>query len=184
VFLADDLLQRETHLAGGALADEPTVLDPAQVRNEAALPEALAPAGAGAALVAATDRLWQAFFVHAADVARRQASATLAAWVEFEVGLRNALAVERARRLALEPAGFVVAPEIGLPPATFAVVVRAWAAAADPLEAERALDLARWDWIERHDAWFEFSADEIVAYAARLAILVRWQRRRGERSAA
>jgi hypothetical protein len=62
--------------------------------------------------------------------------------------------------------------------------VRAWSAGPDPLEAERALDAARWSWIDRHDAWFEFTADELVAYAARLAIMVRWQRRARLRSAA
>jgi len=185
VFLADDLLRRESHLAGDAARDEPAVLTAAQLRNEAPLPDELAPLPApGASPVAASDRAWQAFFVHAAAVAERHRSTTLAAWVRFEVGLRNALAAERARRLGLDPVGFLVAPEIGLPAASFRAAVRAWSEAEDPLAAERVLDGARRAWLERHDAWFEFTADELVAYAARLALAVRWQQRARPRSVA
>lgn len=35
---------------------------------------------------------------------------------------------------------------------------------------------ARWAWIERHDAWFSFAVDEMLAYAARVMLLEQWRR--------
>ena len=43
---------------------------------------------------------------------------------------------------------------------------------------------ARWAWIERHDAWFSFSVDELLAYAARVMLLEQWRRSAEEDEAA
>ena len=51
-----------------------------------------------------------------------------------------------------------------------------WASAATPLAGLKVLDLARWDWLKRHGAYFTFGDDELAAYAAKLMLLGRWNR--------
>ena len=187
IFLPDDLLQRESFLAGALARPEPAVLTSEQVRSEAPLPDPLVPRSPAATWAAPADGVWEACYRHAAAMARRHASRLLAEWVRHEVGLRNALAAERARILGLDLDPWLVARELGAPAEDFAAVVRAWSTAPDPLRAQRALDDARWSWSLEHDDWFGFGQDEVAAYAARLGWIARWHRlspEAGVRSAA
>jgi len=176
LFLGDDLLLREAVLAGEVEQASPAVLSPAQLRDEAPLPAFLTRPDSPASPRAAVDAIWEAYFRHVAAVAARQGSAFLAAWVEYEVSLRNALAAERAKALALEGEPYLVAADLAASRDDLAPVVSEWAAAANPLAALRALDAARWAWLVAHDGWFTFADDELVAYAAKLMLLHRWNR--------
>lgn len=178
VLLGDDLLQREAFLAGELDGEDvrPAVLEPAQVRNEAALPRELSGGGSPADARAATDSVQAAYFRHAAEVARRRSSAFLHAWISFEVSLRNALAQERAKALGLSAEDYLVAADLGGSPREASQAVNEWMSASDPLEAMRALDRARWRWLTSNDSWYSFSDDELAAYAAKLVLLTRWQR--------
>ncbi|MCJ7542993.1 MAG: hypothetical protein MUP47_00235, partial [Phycisphaerae bacterium] len=100
----------------------------------------------------------------------------LAQWVGYEVALRNALAAARAQALGLEAADYLVATDLGQADGDLSAVVGEWAAAPNPLAGLRVLDAARWDWLAWHDAWFSFQDDELIAYAAKLVLLDRWQR--------
>ena len=180
IFLPDDLLQRESFLAGALERPEPAVLTLEQVRGDAPLPPPLDAPPASAARGLPGDAVWEACYVHAASVARRHASRLLAEWVRFEVGLRNALAEDRARRLGLEVDPWLVARDLGAGREQFAAVLREVDAAPDPLRAQRALDAARWAWSLEHDDWFGFGQDELAAYALRLGWIARWQRLAGE----
>jgi hypothetical protein len=183
VLLEDDLHLRDTRLSGGAgaagrpaaaegAAAGPAVLTAAQVDGREALPYPLSTPGEGHLIAA--DAVWAAYYRHAAATARALESPFLAAWVEAEVGLRNALATARARALGLDAGRYLVAPELS--GAGWEPVVAEWAAAADPLAGWRVLLLGRWRWLKEHDGWFTFGADELAAYAAGLALLRRWQR--------
>jgi len=176
VFLGDDLLQREAFLAGERTDVAPAVLGLAQVRGEAPLPEFLVAEEGEAPRRIAADDLWDRYFRHTADVARRRSSAMLAAWVAHEVAMRNALAAERAKALGLEPSDYLVAVDLGAPQTDFALLLSEWTAAADPLAASRVLDQARWTWLLDHEGWFSFTDDEVAAYAAKLMLLDRWHR--------
>jgi len=173
LFLFDDLLQREAFLAGEMGEVDPVVLTPAQARNEAALPAYLAPGDEGAA---AADSVWRACFRYAWDLARRRGSQFLADWVRYEVGLRNALAGARARRLGLEESDYLVAADLAATDEDFTTALRDWSAAATPLAGLRVLIEARWAWLSEHDAWFSFRDDELAAYAAKLMLLHQWRR--------
>jgi hypothetical protein len=177
--LFDDLVQREAFLAGETQEVSPAVLTPGQVRNDEPLPEPLAGEGADAPPRIAADAVWMAYFRHAAGVARRQGSGFLAAWVAHEVALRNALAAARATALGLEPAPYLVMPDLGPGVDDFAVLVSEWAAAPDPLAGLRLLDRARWDWLTENERWFSFADEELAAYAVKLTLLVRWHRLSG-----
>jgi len=181
VLLADDLVKRQALLAGETKQAEAVVLTAEQLRDEAPLPEYLAPAAHQDDPAKAADSVWAAYFRHAAAVAARTGSEFLSAWVGYEVGLRNALAEARAAALGLEAAGYAVAKDLAAEDEEFSAVVEEWTAAPDPLRGQQALDRARWDWLERHDRWFTFADDELTAYAAKLVLLHRWGRLTAQR---
>jgi len=177
LLLLDDLLQRESLLAGETDQVEPAVLSLQQAQGEAPLPEVLeAPAGTDQPKVLQSDLLWERYFRYAHQVARSHGSRFLAGWVEFEVTLRNALAAARARRLGLEESDYRVADDLAHTDEYLAPVLSEWEAAATPLAGLRVVIRARWAWLERHDAWFSFSVDELLAYAARVMLLEQWRR--------
>lgn len=176
VLLSDDLLQRQATLAGEIDQPTPAVLSPEQLRDEAPLPECLAVVEADAQPVAGEDLLWEAYFRHAAAVARSFASGFLSDWTAFEVGLRNAIAASRARLLELDVESYLVATDLAADEDDFVTVVNDWSAAATPLAGLRVLDEARWRWLTDNDAWFTFRDDELAAYAVRLMLLTRWHR--------
>jgi len=176
LFLADDLRQRESILAGETDQVEPVVLSAEQVRDEQPLPDFLAAEANDTAARLPADLTWEKYFRHAADVARRTGGALLAAWVGHEVALRNALAAARARTLELDAAGYLVATDLAEPDAAFGPVINDWTAADNPLEGLKVLDRARWAWLTAHGRYFSFADDELVAYAAKLLLLNRWQR--------
>jgi len=176
ILLADDLMQREAFLASEIREVVPAVLTAAQVRGDEPLPDHLAPADEPTPPRVASDAVWAAYFRHAAGVADRLASPFLAEWIAEEVALRNALAAARARALGLESAPYLVAADLGRSDEDFTAVLSEWSAAADPLTGLRVLDRVRWTWLVEHDGWFSFADDELAAYAAKLILLVRWQR--------
>ena len=179
LFLSDDLLQRDALLAGEIERAEPAVLTAAQAADEEPLPDYLAD-GADAPRRIVVDAVWEAYFRRAADIAGRMGNAFLAGWTAHEVALRNAVAAARARALGLVADDYLVAADLGLAPGAnegdLSALTADWAAAPDPLAGLRVLDTARWRWIAEHEAWFSFGDDELAAYAARLMLLVRWQR--------
>jgi len=180
ILLSDDLVQREAFLAQEIDAPAPAVLSAEQVRDEAPLPEPLAPAEEAAAPPVASDAVWAAYFRHAAEVAGKFRSALLAGWVSYEVALRNALATARAEALELNPADYLVAAELGRTDEDFSDLLAAWSSAPNPLAGQKILDRARWTWLTEHEVWFSFADDEVAAYAAKLVLLVRWERLSGQ----
>jgi hypothetical protein len=183
IFLSDDLQLRQAVMSREMPADlaMPVVLSPEQVRDEAPLPGFLAgegdeageqPESSGPQLGA--DSVWAQYFEHAARVAA--GSEMLTEWVRYEVGLRNALAVARAKALGLDPLRYVVAPQLGYDEDQYSALLAEWSSAPDPLTGLKTLDAARWAWIGEHSRHYSFSDDELAAYAARLVILHRWKR--------
>ncbi|MHC4982207.1 MAG: DUF2764 family protein [Planctomycetota bacterium] len=178
MLLGDDLLRREALLAGEIDQGraEPVVLSPAQMRDEEPLPSYLVAAEQERPRAVAADAVWAAYFRYLAATARGTGSAFLAAWTGFEVALRNALAAERAKKLALDPQDYIVTPDLADRDADLTPVVGEWSGAADALAALRRLDRARWQWITQHDRWFTYADDELAAYTAKLSLLHRWRR--------
>ena len=122
------------------------------------------------------DGIWERYFHHAASVAKRTQSSFLKAWVGFEVGLRNALTTARAQALELEAEAYLVAPELADRKIEYHQIVSDWSGASNPLNAQRVLDEARWDWCEENGGWYSFQACEIEVYAAKLMLQHRWRR--------
>jgi len=176
LLLGDDLMQRESLLAGETDQADPAVLTADQVRGEQPLPPALVEAEPPATPRVATDAVWGAYFHHAARVARRRRSRFLGAWVGVEVAMRNALTEARAKALGLEAGQYLVAEELADRDANFGAVLTAWSAAENPLAALRVVNRSQWEWMSEHDGWFTFGDDEVAGYAAKLMLLARWHR--------
>ena len=175
--LLDDLHQREALLAGETDEVEPAVLSLQQMQGEARLPAWMdAPADAEKGAGLEVDLLWDRYFRYAHRLAVSCGSRFLAEWVEFEVALRNELAAARARRLGLRELDYQVATDLVRGDEDLACVLSEWEAATTPLTGLRVVIWARWSWIDRHDAWFSFSVDELLAYGARVMLLEQWRR--------
>ena len=166
-----------TLLAGEIEEVEPVVLTLEQARGEAPLPEILvADVARDQPVAMETDLLWETYFRYAHAVGRSERSRFLVQWVEFEMALRNALATARAKRLGLVAADYLVAADLAAGEEDASVVVDEWATATTPLAGLRAVIRRRWSWVDHHDAWFTFSVDELLAYAARVMLLEQWRR--------
>jgi uncharacterized protein DUF2764 len=185
LFLGDDLLQRQGGLAGEITELDVSVLTEAQARDEQPLPNYLAgaqqtkdEAGDESATrrIIQEDDLWEAYYHHGAQLARRWSSQFLSAWIGFEVGLRNALAVARSQALGLESDDYLVAPELADDTQDFDPLLNEWTSAQTPLLGLRVLDNGRWNWLAQNDSWFTFKNDELAAYAVRIMLLNRWDR--------
>ena len=179
ILLGDDLLQREAFLTGEIEQVEPAVLTAAQARNEEPMPEYLAIGQEHSERTTVTDILWAAYFYYAASVAQRRAGKFLAAWVNYEVSMRNALASARAKALGLGVEDYLVVRELG-GEEDFSALIAEWSAAVDPLEGLQIIDKARWNWLIEHDGWFTFADDEVASYAAKAMLLTRWSRVKSE----
>ena len=176
VLLEHDLLARQAVTTGERDSIEPVVLTAAQARGDEPLPEALqVETGADSARRIGEDLLWEAYYRHVAAEGARLGCGFLSEWAAFEAALRNALVEARAKALNLAADDYKVAVELDRGAADTAAIVSAWSAADGPLEAQRALDQGRWDWLSRHGGWYSFELDEAAAYARGLVLIRRWQ---------
>jgi hypothetical protein len=176
LLLADDLMQREAFLAGQLADVTPVVLSEEAARNQAALPEYLVALDETPQVAVESDDTWRAYFHHVAELGRREGNLFLPRWVSFEVGLRNVLAGERARRLGLSEINCAVAAELVVWEEDYSEALRSWAAADTPREGQQELIRFRWNWLHEHARWFSFSEDEMLVYTLRLILLEQWWR--------
>ena len=185
--LLDDLLQRESYLAGELQTVAPAVLSEKQTRDESPLPEFLLPEVhqddnqvADSTLPTGgrcrADDTWEAYFRHVAAMTRRFQCDFLAAWVRHEVALRNALTSIRAQKLGLDESDYLVATDLTEVDERLSEVASDWQSAPTPLAGQQTLIRARWDWLAEHDRYFTFRDDELAAYAVRLMLLKEWRR--------
>jgi hypothetical protein len=176
LLLSDDLLQRQALLSNEIDQAEPAVLSAAQARDEEPLPDYLEPASEDISGQNTIDALWNTYYHYAAGVAENQKNSFLQKWIEYEVGLRNALVVARAKALNLDSQDYLVAEELGSAKEDFSNLIAEWAAASDPVAGLKVLDAARWQWLWENDGWFTFKDDELAAYGAKLMLIQRWYR--------
>jgi hypothetical protein len=181
LLLSDDLTQYQALLAGEIDRDQidSAVLSLDKTENETVLPDFLLPEEITEEQQEgrlSVDAIWSRYFHHAASVAKRASGGFLKAWIGFEVGLRNALVTARAHTLDLDPAPYLVAPELADKAIDYSHIISAWSAASDPLAALEVLDKSRWDWLEERGDWYSFSACEVEVYAAKLVLLHHWRR--------
>ena len=108
------------------------------------------------------------------EVPSPQKIQTMQKFLEFETLLRNELVRLRAVRKK-------VAPEKYLRPDGYAGisiyhVAQAAQRSPSPLEAEKILDQARWDFLDELSFGHYFDPDSLIIYALKLLILERWEK--------
>lgn len=184
IMLSDDLLQRDSHLAGeidptneaDPKATTPIVLTALQLCDEEPLPEFLTLPEDATNVKIAADTVWEAYFRYAMATGKKWNSKFLTAWVGYEVALRNALVEERAKTLELEPTDYFVAEDLAETTVELSAVLNEFSVAENPMAAQRVLDSARWLWLKENDVFFSFGDDELAAYAAKIMLQRRWSR--------
>lgn len=102
------------------------------------------------------------------------AQRTFLGWRAFDTALKNELALLRSQRQRRDAAKHIRQEDF------FDVRIRHVALAAirnpSPLEAERMLDQARWDFLEELSVGHYFDLDFLIVYLQKIIILERWQR--------
>lgn len=101
-------------------------------------------------------------------------SSLLKGWRRFDSSLRNELVKLRAVRKKIEPHRYL--REEGVHDAHIAGIATAAVRNPSILDAERALDLSRWEAIEELVRGHYFDSETLIAYALKLSILLRWDR--------
>jgi len=94
-------------------------------------------------------------------------------WTLFNHALRNELAFARAQKFGKDPSGHIRGERH--PSAFISDVVAQAFKAPDPLAAEKALDQAKWQYLEEMGAGHFLDFDFIIIYALKLNILERYQ---------
>lgn len=169
VLLSDDLLQMQAFQAGEIEEVAPAVLTPGQLRSEEPLPDYLL----GELAASDLNSLWKAYFDYGRSVADTYGCDFLKLWLEYEVGMRNALISARARKLGVDPEEHFIARDM-TGDIDYSTIINEWSSADNPMSGMMVLDKARWNWLSENDAWFKFTYDELVVYAARILLLKRW----------
>ena len=93
---------------------------------------------------------------------------------EFELVLRNELVRVRAQRKHLDPAKYL--RHDGFTESAIVHLIQAALRNLSILDAERLLDLARWECLEALNFGHYFDAEFLVIYAYKLLLLERWER--------
>ena len=62
------------------------------------------------------------------------------------------------------------------PDIVFDDALKAWSEAPNPFKALETLDKIRWNWLNDQTPFYVFCDDEVTAYAAKLMLLIRWNR--------
>jgi len=99
---------------------------------------------------------------------------TLGKWAHFETALRNELIRARAHRKKIDPLAFVRLPDY--PDAHISHAAISAYRSTSVLEAEKILDLERWNFLEFLNISHYFDFDSLLVYALKLKIMERWDK--------
>lgn len=100
---------------------------------------------------------------------------TLKKWIGFDMMLRNELVKIRAVRKKMDPAKYL--REDGCPESIYAahIAINAYRKSS-LIDAEKALDLARWQYLEDLAMGHYFDIDSVIIYACKLVMLEKWDK--------
>ncbi|MEW6008259.1 MAG: DUF2764 family protein [Candidatus Omnitrophota bacterium] len=100
--------------------------------------------------------------------------ATLKKWQDFDSTLRNELVKNRAQRMHIDPGRYLRKDRF--PEAFITNIAITALRSSSILEAEKILDLARWQALDDFCFGHYFDLDFLIIYCLKLLILERWER--------
>lgn len=98
-----------------------------------------------------------------------------AEFYHFETALRNALVVMRAKKKGVKPELFLREEEGRKGERDMSHLLSLLQSAAHPMERERILDKARWDFLEELELEHYADLDALYIYCRKLMILEKWE---------
>ena len=104
--------------------------------------------------------------------AEETADAVVSAWRAWHTAFRNTLAAARAARRGVEPGPHLRSSDV--PGPTVRAQVVECVKSDDPLQAARALDKLRWEFLDSLSGAHVFDYCTMVCYLLKLRILERW----------
>lgn len=110
-------------------------------------------------------------------------SSSMDRFARWEITLRNTLAVLRGAKLSLDASPYLVEQEDEEFEALTAAK-RIFSLQADPLERDRALDRARWDFLESMELDHTFDFDALCIYCCKMQIRNKWASRQKDKALA
>ncbi len=176
IFLANDLLLRESIISGQPKDITPIILSKNAIIGEEPLPDYLIPTEEDRSYIIEADRIWDRYFRYVKQLSQEVRSDFLLSWVKFEVTLRNALAYNRAQKLNIEPEPYLVATDLVDEDLDLTNAISEWSNAQTPLEAQKTIIKTKWNWVNENDHWFTFKIDELGVYGVKLSLLDYWIR--------
>jgi len=117
-------------------------------------------------------KLWEGYFNFLLDLASASSSAFLRGFVEFEIGIRNAVAKQRAEQIGIDSESAQVAG--GENAAMFQALVMRASEAEDPLKRELVIDNERLNLYRELEGIDGFSVDALLAYIAGAILIDSW----------
>lgn len=118
--------------------------------------------------------LWEGYFQYLLETASEKGSAFLRNFSEFEVGIRNAVAKQRAETLGLDSEAAQVAS--GENASLFHGLVMKASEAEDPMKRELVIDNERLSLYRELEGIDGFSIDALLAYIAGALLIDSWSR--------
>jgi hypothetical protein len=99
---------------------------------------------------------------------------TVKQWLMFDTGIRNELVKARSARLRRDPAKYLRMD--GYSDVSITHIALSAYKSPEILDAEKTLDLARWNKLEELSTGHYFDSDTLFVYALKLLLLERWER--------
>lgn len=120
------------------------------------------------------DALWEQYYRFSYRLAQERNCQFLASYLSWEIGLRNHLAMMRAKERGIEGEDYLILPHLGSQDLSdIAGQVRSQ---KNPLMAERLIDEERLKAIFHCEGSDLFSVDAVLAILARASLFSRWEK--------
>ena len=122
------------------------------------------------------DRLWEAYYEQLMVFLEERGAEALQEWYRWEIGLRNALVAQRARRIGVPPESYYVAPELGLKPMEYNSVfteLKEVDTEGDPFAEDRFIAGAMLEKLRLSTPEYAFDFTEITGYVIKFLIHAR-----------
>ncbi|MDA3864970.1 MAG: DUF2764 family protein [Deltaproteobacteria bacterium] len=118
-------------------------------------------------------KLWESYFNALIEISRKYNSKFLQGYTEMEIGLRNAVAAARAKKLGIEEGKIQIFN--GKNSFQYGSLVLRASEAKDPQERELVIDKARLAYYLELEGIDPFSIDAVLAYLAKAMVIDSWK---------